>query len=119
MLRFLHDGKREYFNYQSRDLDLVTKEYEKTKPTVLTAVNTLFNAMLNHEPFRNLDHSHMKIACGGGMAVQQSVADEWKKITGCPIAEGYGLTESSPILSLNPVDGSGNPGLVFRLQIPI
>ena len=65
------------------------------------AVNTLFNALLNHPDFGKLDWSMLKCAVGGGMAVQRAVADRWFKATGCPIIEGYGLSETSPTLTCN------------------
>ena len=78
------------------------------------AVNTLFNAMAHHPDFDNVDWSHLKISVGGGMAVQQATARLWLEKTGCPIVEGYGLSETSPSATCNPVDStaySGNIGL--------
>ena len=69
----------------------------------LPAVNTLFNAMLNHPDFSKVDWSHLKVSVGGGMAVQSSVAQQWFARTGCPICEGYGLSETSPSATCNPV----------------
>jgi long-chain acyl-CoA synthetase len=66
------------------------------------AVNTLYNGLMHHPDFAKLDFSKLKISNGGGMAVQRPVAEQWKKITGCPIAEGYGLSETSPTLTCNP-----------------
>lgn len=95
-----------------RDLSSVVKEFNRYPISLMTGVNTLFNAMLNHEPFRNLDFSKLKICVGGGMAVQKSVAERWKKITGVPITEGYGLTETSPVASVNPIDGRQRIGSI-------
>ena len=86
-----------------RDLDGFVKELAKYKPAFLPAVNTLFNGLANHEGFKNLDHSNLKIALGGGMSVLASTAATWKKITNVDIAEGYGLSETSPVLTLNPL----------------
>ena len=77
------------------------------------AVNTLFGAMAHHPDFGSVDWSHLKISIGGGMAVQQATAKLWLEKTGCPIVEGYGLSETSPSATCNPVDGtaySGNIG---------
>ena len=67
-------------------------------------MNTLFNALLNHPDFAKLDFSHLKLALGGGMAVQKAVAERWKQVTGTPLIEGYGLTETSPAATANPLD---------------
>ena len=78
----------------------------------MTGVNTLFNGLLNQEEFKNFDFSKFKVAVGGGMAVQDSVATKWKEITKIPLAEGYGLTESSPVLCCNPIDGTERIGTI-------
>jgi long-chain acyl-CoA synthetase len=67
-------------------------------------VNTLFNALVNNEAFRKLDFSSLRLTLGGGMAVQEAVAEKWKQVTGTPLIEGYGLTETSPLVTLNPID---------------
>ena len=85
-----------------RDIPGFIKELGKYKVNTFPAVNTLYNALLNHPDFAKLDFSGYRCCVGGGMAVQKSVADKWKKITGCPIIEGYGLSETSPIASANP-----------------
>jgi long-chain acyl-CoA synthetase len=95
-----------------RDLNSVVKEFKKYPISLMTGVNTLFNAMLNHEPFQKLDFSELKICVGGGMAVQKSVAERWQKVTGVPITEGYGLTETSPVASVNPIDGRQRIGSI-------
>ena len=96
----------------ARDLDSVIKEFKKNDVTIIPAVNTLFNALLHHKDFGSLDFSKLKISLGGGMAVQQAVAEMWQNITGCPLVEGYGLTEASPVVSVNPFDGSGKLGSI-------
>jgi long-chain acyl-CoA synthetase len=87
-----------------RDIPGFVKELGKHKYTIITGVNTLFNALLNHPDFAKLDFSHLKLAVGGGMAVQKAVAERWKQVTGTPLIEGYGLTETAPSATANPLD---------------
>ncbi len=84
-----------------RDIGGLIKELSKYKVNAFPAVNTLFNALLHHPDFGKLDWSLLKYAVGGGMAVQKSVAEAWMKATGHPIIEGYGLSETSPVLTCN------------------
>lgn len=84
-----------------RDLPSLIKELSKYKVNSFPAVNTLYNALLNHPDFGKIDWSMLKCSVGGGMAVQQAVAERWFKATGCPVAEGYGLSETSPSLTCN------------------
>lgn len=72
--------------------------------TILTGVNTLFNALLDNDRFRRLDFSRMKVSLGGGTAVQKAVAERWKAVTGKALIEAYGLTETSPAVTVNPID---------------
>lgn len=101
----------------ARDIPAVMKEFKVHKVTIMTGVNTLFNAMLNHPDFAALDFSSLKLALGGGMAVQRAVAEKWRKVTGAPLIEGFGMTESSPVASVNPLDGSGRLGCI-GLPVP-
>lgn len=97
-----------------RDIPGTLKELAQHKFHSFPAVNTLFNALANHADFDKVDWSHLKISVGGGMAVQQATARLWLEKTGCPICEGYGLSETSPSATCNPVDStaySGNIGL--------
>jgi long-chain acyl-CoA synthetase len=97
-----------------RDIAGTLKELAQHKFHSFPAVNTLFNAMLNHADFSTVDWSSLKISVGGGMAVQSATAKQWLEKTGCPIVEGYGLSETSPSATCNPVDStaySGNIGL--------
>ena len=97
-----------------RDLPAMFKELSGVKFHSFPAVNTLFNAMAHHPDFNSVDWSHLKISIGGGMAVQSATAKLWLEKTGCPIVEGYGLSETSPSVTCNPVDSSaysGNIGL--------
>jgi long-chain acyl-CoA synthetase len=99
-----------------RDIGGFIKEMAKHRINMLPAVNTLYNGLLNHPEFAKLDFSGLKVSNGGGMAVQKIVADRWVKLTGCPIVEGYGLSETSPTATCNPADSSeynGTIGLPF------
>ncbi|HEY7674247.1 MAG TPA: long-chain-fatty-acid--CoA ligase [Burkholderiales bacterium] len=87
-----------------RDIPGFVKELARHKFTIFTGVNTLFNALLNHRDFAKLDFSSLKISLGGGMAVQKPVADRWKQVTGCTLIEAYGLSETSPGVTINPPD---------------
>ncbi len=89
-----------------RDLPAVIKTLSKYKINQFPAVNTLFNALANHPDFAKLDFSGLKVSMGGGMAVQQATAEIWKKVTGCPIVEGYGLSETSPVATANRLDNT-------------
>jgi long-chain acyl-CoA synthetase len=99
-----------------RDVRGLVALLRKTRFSFMTAVNTLFNALLNAPGFADLDFSSLRIVMGGGMAVQREVAARWQRVTGVPIAQGYGLTEASPILTGNPLDltaFNGSVGLPF------
>ena len=87
-----------------RDIPGFVKELGKHRFTAFTGVNTLFNALLNHPDFAKLDFSALKITLGGGMAVQRRVAERWRETTGVTLLEAYGLTETSPAVSINPLD---------------
>ncbi len=95
-----------------RDMKGFCKELGKHKFTILTGVNTLFNGLLNYPTFKDLDFSRLKGAIGGGMAVQDAVAKRWKEVTGKPLLEGYGLSETSPVLCCNPLDGTHRTGTI-------
>jgi long-chain acyl-CoA synthetase len=87
-----------------RDIPGFVKELAKHKYTMITGVNTLFNALLNNPDFGKLDFSSLRLAIGGGMAVQKAVAERWRQVTGTPLIEGYGLTETSPSATANPMN---------------
>lgn len=96
----------------ARDLGSVIKAMKDYPISLMTGVNTLFNALVNHKDFSSVDFSSLKVTVGGGMAVQRPVAEAWQKATGCPLSEGYGMTESSPVVSVNPLDGTGRIGTI-------
>jgi long-chain acyl-CoA synthetase len=97
-----------------RDIAGFVKELAKYQVNSFPAVNTLYNGLMHHPDFKKLDFSKLKISNGGGMAVQRPVAEQWKAVTGCFIAEGYGLSETSPTLTCNPAtttEFSGSIGI--------
>ncbi|ELY5144291.1 long-chain-fatty-acid--CoA ligase FadD [Vibrio vulnificus] len=113
-LLFIEMGGRNLLITNPRDIPGFVKELQKYPFTAITGVNTLFNALVNNEDFHELNFSHLKLAVGGGMAVQRAVAEKWKKTTGCYLLEGYGLTECSPLVAAYPhdlVDYNGSIGL--------
>lgn len=111
-LALLSIGTRTILITNARDIGSIIKEFKNEKITILTGVNTLFNALLNHKDFPSIDFSSLKGTVGGGMAVQKVVAEKWFEVTGCHLAEGYGMTESSPVVSVNAIDGSGQIGTI-------
>ncbi len=111
-LAMLKIGAHNVLITNPRDMKAFIGDLAKKRFTVLTGVNTLFNGLLNQEAFKELDFSGLKIAVGGGMAVQKATAEKWKALTGVPLAEGYGLTETSPVASCNPIDGTERIGTI-------
>jgi long-chain acyl-CoA synthetase len=103
-LTFLMIGARNLLIANPRDIPGFIKDWSKYPITVVTGVNTLFNALLNHPDFAKLDFSTMNVTLGGGMAVQGPVADRWFKVTGSPLLQAYGLTETSPAATINPLN---------------
>jgi long-chain acyl-CoA synthetase len=85
--------------------------------SVITGVNTLFNGLVQRPEFQNVNFEHLKVAVAGGMALQKAVADKWKYLTGNDIVEGYGLSETSPLLTCNPIDGTEKLGTI-GLPVP-
>lgn len=101
-LTFLTLGGTNLLITNPRDMPGFVKELTKYKFTVITGVNTLFNGLLNTPGFKNLDFSKLKVSMGGGMAVQQPVAERWQQVTKTGLIEGYGLTECSPFVTISP-----------------
>lgn len=99
-----------------RDLSTVVKAFKTYRPAFFPAINTLFNALAHHQEFQKLDHSNLKICIGGGMSVLPATAQYWEKITGCVILEGYGLSETSPVVTFNPPN---NPVFTATIGVPI
>lgn len=113
-LVFLKFGGRNVLITNPRDMAGFVKELGRQKFTAITGVNTLFNGLLNTPGFAELDFSSLRLTLGGGMAVQRAVAERWKKTTGVPLIEAYGLTETSPAACINPMtlkDYNGAIGL--------
>ena len=103
-LLFLELGVTALLITNPRDIDSFVKELKKYRFEAITGVNTLFNALLNNENFKEVDFSRLKLSVGGGMAIQQSVATRWHDLTGCNIIEGYGMTECSPLIAACPIN---------------
>ncbi len=123
MMLTLRTGGKLVLIPNPRDIPAVLKELSRHTIHTLPAVNTLFNALVNHPDFHTVDWSQLKVSVGGGTAVQSAVAKRWLEQTGCPICEGYGLSETSPSASCNPVTsleftgsiGVPLPGTWFKL----
>ena len=103
LLFFYKIGSKNVLITNPRDLKSFVKTLSQNKFTVITAVNTLFNLLLTSTKFKNIKLQPLKFSVGGGMAVLKSTAKKWRSVTGCEITQGYGLTETSPIVSVNPV----------------
>ncbi|MCP5085852.1 MAG: AMP-binding protein [Rhodobacteraceae bacterium] len=103
-LTFMKIGALNYLITNPRDMPGFVKELQNVRFTVITGVNTLFNGLMNTPGFEQIDFSSLKLALGGGMAVQQPVAERWQKMTGTPVLEAYGLTETSPAVCINPLN---------------
>ncbi|MEO7050123.1 MAG: AMP-binding protein [Rhodanobacter sp.] len=103
-LVFARRGSLNWLITNPRDMPGFVKELKASRFTAITGVNTLFNGLLNTPGFEDVDFSRLHMSLGGGMAVQRVVAERWKKVTGCTLAEAYGLTETSPAVCINPLD---------------
>ncbi|PHS73477.1 MAG: long-chain-fatty-acid--CoA ligase [Cycloclasticus sp.] len=103
-LVFMEAGAKNILITNPRDFEGFVKELSSIPFTAMTGVNTLFNALINTEGFKDIDFSNLKITLGGGMSVQPAVAAQWKQITGCTLVEAFGLTETAPAACINPLD---------------
>ena len=116
-LFMLKDGGCNLLIPNPRDIPGFIKELQAHKFTAISGLNTLYNALLNHPDFGKIDFSSLRLASAGGMAMQRTVAERWHKATGVPILEGYGLTETSPVATTNPVNITEFTGTI-GLPIP-
>ena len=112
MMLSMRNGGKVLLIPNPRDLPAVLKELSKHRFHSFPAVNTLFNGLVNHPDFATVDWSHLKVSVGGGMAVQSATARQWLEKTGCPICEGYGLSETSPSASCNPTTSTAFTGTI-------
>ena len=100
-----------------RDFSSIVKAWKGYPVSLMTGVNTLYNGLANDKAFRELDFSNMIGSIAGGTALKNTVAEQWEELTGKPLVEGYGLTETSPVATMNPIDGTGRRGTI-GLPIP-
>ncbi len=110
-------GAHTIYIVNPRKLGTIVDAFNKYPVSLMTGVNTLFNGLLNYKPAQEVDYSSLRVCVAGGMALQTSVARAWKEMTGCSISEGYGLTETAPVATVNPIDGSGIEGSI-GLPVP-
>ncbi|WP_438860282.1 AMP-binding protein [Achromobacter spanius] len=108
----MHAGMRNVLIINPRDQPSLISAWRKVPINLFPGVNTLFNALAHNADFAKLDFSALRLTLGGGMAVQQSVAERWLKITGRPLIEGYGLSETSPVATVNPTNATAYSGSI-------
>ncbi|NUE65787.1 AMP-binding protein [Snodgrassella sp. ESL0253] len=113
---FANTGSKNILITNPRDINALVKVLKKNRVTVMSGVNTLFNALIHNEEFKTIDFSSWKLVLGGGMATQKVVAQEWKAITNVPIIDAYGLTEASPGVCANPLN---NPEYTGTAGLPV
>lgn len=116
MMHGMYVGATNVLIPNPRDLAALTKEYRKYPPIVFPAVNTLYNALANYEDFIQSNHSKLEISIGGGASILLSTAQLWQEVTGCMILEGYGMSETSPVVTFNPPN---NPNFTGTIGVPI
>ena len=118
-MAFMSLGARNVIIANPRDIGMVMKVIRNEKISMLTAVNTLFNSFLNNEEFCKRDFSDLKFAMSGGMALQQAIAEKWYQVTKVPIVEGFGMSETSPVLSVPPLHGVEMPVFRGNVGLPV
>ncbi len=111
-LAFVKFGATNILITNPRDIPTFLKDIKKYKITCMSVVNTLLNGLLHHPKFSRDYFASLKITVAGGMALQTAVAAKWREMTGTPVIEGYGLTETSPVACCNPIDGTDKPGTI-------
>jgi len=111
-LAFMWYGARNVLITNPRDIPAFIKDLKKNPCTIITGVNTLYNALMNSPDFKTLDFSKLKISVAGAMALQRAVCERWRDLTGTILVEGYGLTEASPVVCVNPIDGGDKIGTI-------
>lgn len=111
-LSFMRYGAENVLITNPKDIPAFIKELKSSHFTIMSGVNTLFNALMNHPDFQKIDFSSVKISVAGGMALQKSVCEKWRAMTKTLLVEGYGLTESSPVACCNPIDGTDRVGTI-------
>jgi len=111
-LTLMYFGGHNILITNPRDIGGFIRTLRKTQFTIVTGVNTLYNALMNHPDFAKVSFKHAKVSVAGAMALQRVVAENWEKKTGTKIFEGYGLTETSPVVSVNPINGGEQVGTI-------
>lgn len=111
-LAFMRYGAKNVLITNPRDIPAFIKIMKTSGFTAMSGVNTLFNALMNHPDFTTVDFKKVKVSVAGAMALQKAVSEKWEKLTGTKIVEGYGLTESSPVATCNPIDGTDRVGTI-------
>jgi len=111
-LSFFRMGQHSVLITDPRNTDMFMRELKRWKFSSLTGINTLFLSLLDHPEFKNVDFTHLTLTVSGGAALNKSTAERWQQVTGCRVTEGYGLTEASPSVCVNPSDGTGKIGSI-------
>lgn len=119
LLMAFHLGGNNILITNPKDLDAMMKDLKKQPFHIFPAVNTLFNAIANHPQAKEIDWHSLRLSVGGGMPVQQATAQKWYDLTGCPLIEGYGMSETSPVISAHRVDKSNKQPLCQGIGYPM